>query len=452
MTNQQERGLVLNIVPLSFHADKIMIGRMPNMSKDEYRQLRDEHWETHAFRYDSRHDEILNIALKPDVAPLGTADEVNLQEYLLLVARAVQHDILVRLPKGLPILRSSKELVFWGQADDALLLSNAAEKAKVKKVPNLEVVVRYSIDCRMFRDNDDQFYLGLVIDVATSNVIDMPILELQKKGLEIRGRYVCRRREFEHEYLWPGLELLGQVSSIDGDHIRLTDSEGVTEVRADEVLLEPRLETLNDVVRLYYGSAAPRLLSALDDYRKPISTAPGKLERIQDTLAKLKKQRIIIANSVTVELGELLSQRDRRFPNRITTSRPTLLFGPQGRKHESVPDRGINNHGPYMYMQHQRNAPILAVVCEARHRGRVEQFLRLWRDQRRANPFPEGLVSKFRLSKVRVEYEECNSLTAEAYKAAANRLLTRLPGTPDLAIVQIREGFMQLYGNQKVVY
>lgn len=456
MGTQQEKGLVLNIVPVSFDTDKMVIGRMPNMSKDEYRQLRDAHWETHAFRYDSRHGEILNVPLGPDIDPLGKADEVNLQEYLLLIARAVQHDILVWLAKGLPILRSGKKLVFWGQADNALLLSRAAKKVGVKKTPGLEVALRYEIDCRMFRDSDDRLYLGLVIDVATSNIIEIPILELQKQGLKIDGRYVCRRHEPEKDYLRPRLELLGQVSGVEGARLLLTESEGVIKVEADGVLLEPRLEYLNDVIKLYYGSAATRLLSALDGFRKPISTATSKLARIRDTLAKLKKRPIVIANNVNVELGELLNLKDTRFPDKITTYRPTLLFGPQGRKHGSVPDKGITDHGPYMYMQHERNTPLLAVVCESRHRGRVEQFIRLlldgfpdemWHNQRRMNPFPEGLVSKFRLSKVRVEYEECKNPTAQAYKEAVNRLLRRLPSTPDLAIVQIRENFMQLYGN-----
>jgi hypothetical protein len=41
---------------------------------------------------------------------------------LLLVAKAVQQNILIWLANSLPIIRSNKRLVFWGQADSAFFL------------------------------------------------------------------------------------------------------------------------------------------------------------------------------------------------------------------------------------------------------------------------------------------------------------------------------------------
>ena len=47
-----DANVVLNIVPLSLSKKTIRIGRMPEQDRDAYRKLRDEHWNTHAFRYD----------------------------------------------------------------------------------------------------------------------------------------------------------------------------------------------------------------------------------------------------------------------------------------------------------------------------------------------------------------------------------------------------------------
>lgn len=457
MANVQDKpNLVLNIVPVILTADKMTVGRMPKMDEEAYRQLREKHWQTHTFRYDSRAEEILNVSQIANVQPLGQADRVDVQEHLLLLAKAIQHNILLWLANRRPILRGGKKVVFWGQADEALLLSRAAEQVGVEAIPGLEVVLRYEIDCRMFRYDENQHYLGLIIDLATSNVIEMPVSELQKRGFDLSNRYVCRRSEIEQDYLRPKLDLLGKVSGIEGGRLLLTDNEGENQVAANEVWLEPRTENLNDVIRLYYKEKGTSLLSALDDFRGSINTATDKLALIQDTLTGLRKRSIIVAQNVTVELGELLTPSDLRFPDRITTERPTLLFGPQGRKRDTVPDRGISNHGPYMYMQHERNSPVLAVICESRYRGRVEQFIQLlrdgfpaemWQNPKKPNPFPAGLIGKFRLSRVRVEYEECQSPTPKAYKDAADKLLKRLPSTPDLAIVQIREDFKKLYGN-----
>ncbi len=461
MKTESETELTLNIIPISFESEKILVGRLANIAQEEYKQLRDTHWKTHSFRYDRRTDEILNISLQSDIAPLGKPDEVNIKDHLLLLARAIQRSILVWLSAALPILRGDKKLKFWGQAENALLLSQAVDKIGLTKIPDLEVVLCYEIDSRMFQEADDMPYLGLVIDLSTSNIIDIPVSELQKMGLKINGRYVCRRQEFEKEYLRPRLDLLGRVSSVQGNLLLLTDTEGITEVKSDETFLEPRTEYLHEVIRLYYDSQATGLISALENFRKPINSSIGKLARIRETVAGLKKRSIIIGNNVTVQLEEMLESKDTRFPPKIATDRPTLLFGPHGRNRSPYPDAGITNHGPYMYMQHERNTPLIAVICEARYRGVVEQFMQMlrdgypsemWRDLGKENPYKQGLIGKFRLSGARIEYEECRTLISQSYKEAGRKLLNRLPETPDLAIVQIQESFMQLYGDLNPYY
>ena len=44
----------------------------------------------------------------------------------------------------------------------------------------LDVVLRYEIDCRMLQYDENKHYIGLVLDVATSNIIDIPVSELQE--------------------------------------------------------------------------------------------------------------------------------------------------------------------------------------------------------------------------------------------------------------------------------
>jgi len=66
----------------------------------------------------------------------------------------------------------------------------------------------------------------------------------------------------------------------------------------------------------------------------------------------------------------------------------------------------------------------------------------------RPNPFEGGLLGKFRLTRVSVEYEEVQKPTANEYRRAAERLLNRAPTGIDLAFVQIQERFKELRGNQ----
>jgi len=448
-------GLLLNIVPVAFSGETLTIGRIGYTDEDAYRKLREGHWQTHAFRFDPETRDILNVSIVADVAPIGSVEEVELQGHLLLAAKAIQHSILVWLSHRLQIVRGSKQLVFWGQADEALLLTQALRRNGLQPIRGLEVPIRYEVDCRLFSDATNVAFLGLIIDVSTTNVIDIPIVELMQRDFDVQGSYVCRRRQFDHPYLQPGLETLGRVSTVQGASLMLTDSEGIDEIDATEALLEPRLENLERTIMVLCGRKAPAVLQTLEELRQPIASAPGKLAQIRRTLMGLKKREVTVGG-LKVELGELLYAGQDIFPPQITTERPTLLFGSQGRNTGSSPDAGIRNFGPYMYMQHTRNAPVIAVVCEAQHRGRVEQFMKalcegfpddLWTDERYPNPYRGGLISKFRLARVRLEYQECSGPTAQAYRAATRQLLQRLPQTPDLAVVQIRDSYKQLRGD-----
>jgi hypothetical protein len=461
MQQLQNASLLLNLVPISFSKDKIEIGRIAYINEDTYTKLREDNWRTHVFRFDTRTKDILNISLAAGSAPLGMIEEVEIKEHLLLLAKAVQQSTLIWLASDRSILKAGKQLMFWGKADTALLLSQSALKNGIQPVPGLEVVARFEIDCRMFLDTSDNPFLGLIIDVGASNIIDVPVMDLIDKGLVAIGRYVCRRKEFDHPYLHPGLELLGRVVDIRGKTLLLTDTESVSEIDAAEALLEPRLENLDDVIKLSYGSKATAVLSSLKNLRHPLATSMGKLERVRSTLGGLKKRKIVIGNGVEVIVSDFLNESNPKFPVKVATDRPTMLFGAQGRNTGLYPDLGISNHGPYIFMQHAKNSPVVGVVCETSLSGRVGQFLKslesgfpdeLWTNPRNENPFKGGLISKFRLTKIKYVYEECDSPSPENYKSAIRKLLQKLPQIPDLVIVQIREEFKQLRGDSNPYY
>lgn len=454
--NQPSKNLTLNVVPISLSQDKIEIGRIPYAGEEAYRQLREANWRTHAFRYDSRSEEILNIVLDPAISPIGKLEEVEVKEHLFLVARAIQHSILVWIARRNPLLKAGKQLLFWGQIDQSLLLKQAVERARLEPVAGIEVPVRYEIDCRMFHDASENNYLALVIDVSTSNIIDIPVSNLIQKGFDVVGKYVCRRQEPEQPYLRPRLDLIGKVSFVSNGLLLLTDMDAEDCIDVNDALLEPRLENLDEVIRLFYGAKAGPILQHLSNLRHPLTTSNGKLSQIRSTLSGLQKHSILIGNGVEVTIGEVMQENEPLFPGRITTNRPFMLVGPQGRNTTQYPDQGIRDFGPYMFMQHARNTPLFAVVCESQYRGRMEQLMQAliegfpdnaWARHDIPNPYQGGLLGKFHLQRVRLEYEECSDSSPSAYRAAAARLLMRLPDLPDLAIVQIKEGFKNFRGD-----
>jgi len=447
-------SLILNIVPIEFNADTVTIGRL-KLDKSTYEEYRNKYSNTHAFRYDSTLDEVQNIPIKPDVKPLGKVDNVSVAKHLPLLARGIQQNIFGWLSNSLRVFRKGKRIVFWGKQDTSLLLTQAARNLSLTIIPNLDVVLKYEVDCRIFYYGDNNSYLGLVIDLATSNLIDIPISELISRGYDPSGKYVCKRTESDLDNPQGKLETIGQVSEITNGVLKLVDSEGVTEIASQAAFLEPRLENMTDVINLYYGAKAQLLLDQLKKLRQPINAATEKLALIKKTIGVLRDRSITIGE-LTLTLGDVLIESDEKFPTRISTGRPTLLFGAQGRNNGTVPDMGVTEHGPYMYLHHDRNSPVIAVVCEEQYLGRVEQFLNLlksgfpaemWTNSKRSNPFPSGMIGKYRLSNMRFEFQICSDSSPTSYKEATEKILSRLPTPPDLAIVQIRERFIQSYGD-----
>lgn len=468
------RSVKINLAPVRFSEDEIRVGRLEYDGEDEYAALRAEHQETHAFRFDSRQGSITNVSIADGVEPLGKTERVRVDGHLLLLGKAVQQSILSWLSGHRKILKRSKPLMFWGGAEESRLLRRAIlDSAPNGRGPQpslgsaVDIAVRYMFDTRLILPpGNARPYLGLAVDVRTSNVIDLSVADLMDRGLGVVGKYVCKRQNGNDDLLHPKLATIGMVSSVEGNRLLLTDSGGVDEIDARDALLEPRQENLEEIVENLYGATqGKRILKRLKELRGPYGTAPGKLSRIEQTLEGLRNHHRVTLNGgeVAANFEDLLANGSPLFPATIRTNRPVYLFGAQGRQTGNHPDGGVQRFGPYKYMQHTKNEPLIAVVCEASMRGRVEQFAEslrsgfaeeAWQEVTRdwsrpkSNPYPGGLLEKFRLRRVRYEFEEVDGATAAEYREAIERLLERLPRAPDLALVQTREEFKRLRGNQ----
>lgn len=347
--------LVLNIAPISFSARTFRAGQIPFRDDDTYTELRERHRATHVFRLDARSGSIVNLALG-DGDPLGDVNEVAVDEHLLLLGKAVQHSVSEWLRTRFEVLSLARPIRFFGKASRSRLLARAATDLGLTPHPKLDVVVRYSMNTRIVTHPKPGVmpYLALVLDVSTSNVIDLSVAELLGGGVDVIGKYVCKLAVPEEGAIRPRPEILGIASRIEGDEVILAESEGVGRVSTADAALEPRQENLETVVRSIYGDKAERLLSRVRQLRGPYSSANGKREQLRTTLENLRKHHDFrIGAGLVATVGDLLAIRDDAFPSRIATTRPTILVGPQGRNTSEYPDGGVREFGPYKYM-HKR--------------------------------------------------------------------------------------------------
>lgn len=452
--------LGLNLAPIRFSSLEFEAGRTAYKDEEQYRALREAHQATHAFRYDGRDSAIYDIPMAEGAVPLGTPVQLKTQDHLALLGKAVNHALLDWLAPRRTILRRARPLQCWGNRKASLLTAAVRDKG-LAETKGLDVLVRHSFDLRVLGapHQGAEPYLALMLDVSTSNELEIPVGDLLRDGFDPTGRYVCARGDSGQDNVLARLETLGRVVGIDGSKLQLNDFTGEEFVDADRITLEPRQENLEALIRHFYPRDAPQILDGLRKRRAPFSTANDKLAKIREVhggvAGHLETLRIA---GMAVEVGALLQRGNALFPQLISTDRPGFLFGAQGRETGAYPDQGVKQHGPYKYMQHERNEPVIAIICESRFRGRIDQLARTlrdgadedaWQDAMRGrnkvpeNPFRGGLIGKLRLSRVQFEFEEVSEPTPEAYRQAIQRLLARLPETPDLALVQTRAEFKQ---------
>lgn len=459
--------LTLGIAPVLFSAERFSIGRLDPDKHDPIRELRKQHSKTHAFRFDSRDGTIANIGLEPGIDPLGDVEEARVAENLLLLAEAIQHKLRRWLSQNRTILRRYRPLICLG-GRDRLLATALQELGVASPDRRLDVLAKWSFDFRLLTPTDPEYppWLGFVVDVGTSNIIDIPVSEIVESGFNPTGCYAGLLGNAGDDISASRMHLLGRVTAIENNTLILDDlREGSDSNRAaaSEVFLEPRRETFDAMVSHFHPRIAANALTKLRRIRAPYLSGERKLDKIRRTVGDLnqsllndgeKALSLTFGDGLRASYGPLLDQSDPCFPRLIETTRPAMLFGPSGHDQANQPDQGIKDYGPFQYTHNPINDPVIAVLCDKQARGRMDQFAKLLRDglDEEKGRFSGGLVGKFRLTNVRFQYAEISGDTAESYDAAASRILDELPKSPALALVQVREAHRQRPSGQNPYY
>jgi hypothetical protein len=158
----------------------------------------------------------------------------------------------------------------------------------------LDVLAKWSFDFRLLTpaDPDHPPWLGLIADVGTSNMIDIPVSEIIERGLDPVGSYVGLLADQDESLSASRLRLLGRVSKIEDDTLvldDLRDDADTDRVAASAVFLEPRRETLEAVLKTFYPRVAAGALAKLRRIRAPYLSGDRKLEKIRRTLDEMNR-------------------------------------------------------------------------------------------------------------------------------------------------------------------
>ena len=216
--------------------------------------------------------------------------------------------------------------------------------------------------------------LGLVCEARLKSFIKAPCATLIESGIPVIGRYVVVPEPSRDRRLMDRMKLVGRVVSITDGMLVLSDNaEGYETLSADLAFLEPRREIVDACVLRLLGDRGRVVLSEADRQIANFHSGPGRREQIGDALKYIREKAAIeLVPEVRITLGDMLTTGDMAFPATEMIARPILVFDPSGVRKDDWNERGLKKSGPYDQRTFSPKQLRIAVVCQARHEGRVD--------------------------------------------------------------------------------
>jgi hypothetical protein len=454
-------NLVLNVSPANFANSPLEVELFDYQDNIQLEEHRKTHTHTHVFKRDTTEeaDRIICVPLKSGAPSLGGRPEViHTHDNLWLCATLIRnslinyfHSIRRVLFDFLPI-----KLVADGTFDD-LLFQSIPEG--VESAEWLSVRPLFEIEARVFNLDDRPPFVGLTIDLRTTNQILWPCSKLMAKGLDPTGLYVKRQLESRDTRISPRFQLVGRVESIRGAQLQLSDArEGFDSIAAEEAYLETRFDSFERCLAHAFGRHLPIVKARLEAQKATLRNGPQRLERLTKVLGYISKRQLDLAQGVSFTFGPFLEERGQgavyQFPSVQQAPGAIYVFDPTGERTSRWPvDAGMNKHGPYS----QRDfitRPKVCVICQRDKKGRVEQFIRKLKEgvhnpEIRSPAFDKGMLRKFFLEEMDMEFFLAEGDSSRAYKKAIQEALSK--GGPQgprwsLALIQTEDRFHDLHG------
>lgn len=450
--------LTLNVAPIRLPQAKITVGILPWKDDPDYmRTLRRGHFGTHIFV--RRANTVVTVATRAESEVLGDTTEVRELYADLGLCAALIRESLIRYLYGLrkPILNFDPvEFLATGPENDLLV----ASMPKATAPPEwLGVRYRYEVAIRPLCFDTRSPLVAAVVNSRTAIVIDTTCGALAKAGVALTGAYVERLEPRDDSRLLPKRRLAGRVETVAAGSVMLDDSrESDTQLGLDAAYLEPRRENLTRCISALFPDQTADILTELD--RRTSQTREGAtlLQRVRTVIEHFAKVRLEIVPGISVDLGSTFSQgiAGAKFPPVHEAPKPTYVFDVSGGRTDVWHDRGLDQHGPYDRKTFTPTRPKVAVICQRRCRGQVEQFLHKLLEgvpsvtvKDRA-PFGKGLLRKYCLERCDLEFFETVNESAHGYLDASRAAIehsTNAGTLWNLALIQIAESFHTLHGD-----
>jgi len=323
-------------------------------------------------------------------------------QYGWLLRSRVDDVVGVALPKYQPI--RVRPFTFLAQRTE--LIGPAADVARVDHplIDQFTVIPRFVLSAKTFEPVDGQSKLGIFVNVEMQFDITAPLNELQNANVDLAGLHVVRRQPE------PGKRrLVGRISRVDGNVTQLSDGTEGPSIDTDLIKLEGSKESVTRCLTTILGLSQYRgLMSALDDQQARYLLGPDFDEVVTKLGALLSKTKLPIALGQDAKIGDRIVLANSDTAQTVYVAPPVeYVFDRTGAQSNAFAWPGLSQYGPFDRTTFANKSPRLLVVFPASTQGKVEAFLRAFRDGLGSNyrGFAKGFRDIFGL--VNIEFVMC---------------------------------------------
>lgn len=445
-TQNSNKNLVLNAVPINFSDKSIIeIWQQPFSDRDHLRNLRDELIHTHLVKRHGNFIEAIPYDLNNNLLSTSSC----LQKKTILLSERI--DIAKALLKSWIIIvlkekhlhhRIGRYITYISSKHDANLLNGLVDNEHTENYLALSIAAIF--DIRTLNESGDQEKPVIVIDIQKRVSIDYTISNLLNIGFNPLGCYVRKKNS---------RRVIGRIESIQNNVLHLNDCNTKEEVLdANQAYIEPSMVNLVRILNKITGAGENNLFKKIISESAKRLHPKEKLSLSSKLIYLLEKKLDKMPQALSANISSnFISNASEAFPSCKSLSKPYLIFDTSGNKTDNWNQRGLNRYGPVNWERFPSRKLNIAVICQAKHQGEVEKFIKKFLDGIQTTIADIGFIQRFRLDIPYIQIFTTPSEKSSSYKMACAEAIdhaTSIGRHWDLTLIQINESFHELQSNE----
>lgn len=442
-----------NIYPIKIEFSDYQITRTP-YSEEKLKELRIEYNNTHSF---FRNGDFIYISNKEgdDSIVLGETVSLSLikdkEVTLSLIKHLFFRTFKDRFPSIIPVSFYPFRIFSTQQKDD---LVHDLLPEELKNV--LSYKKQIEVQLRLFENNEGSFF-GFIIGTSRRWLLNKSCEDLNKEGFDLIGKEVlnCESLPEIDSVLAPNEEFIGVIKSIQSSEAIVETNEGDQIIALSELLLRKTKYNIKEYLTFKLGEQkTTQIFNHISG--KSNTYLDPKIERkevhsIGQLLSIDSKDKSPVLYLNKDSFCYTISNTPFVPKNAFNLGVPTFIFDPAGNRTDpSVPDRGLNNFGPYDGLTFDIKSPNVLAICIKENRGSFSTFLaNLFDGLPNSDWYKKGFIKKYDLSEINLNIQEVANYNFLEFTKIISSISDK---RPNLAIIEIPDEFRNLPDSENPYY